>query len=201
MKSKEEIEKLLEGFGKAWPEDGSIVEGVMRKIESAPVRRNLPKRRRIIMKSLIGIAASVAVFAALLWGVLGDRNSLYAQVIEAVHKARTFHTIQYAQPKDGAKPIKTTEQWFERGVGFRTEGLGQIHLGNDEYLWTFTKDRNIAVRSKSDGIDKAMAPIFSNTDQFAQEVAKANVSDTRMEIKRLTARHAKHTWKKNWSNA
>ena len=30
MKSKEEIETLLEGLGKTWPGDGSIVEGVMR---------------------------------------------------------------------------------------------------------------------------------------------------------------------------
>jgi hypothetical protein len=34
MKSKEDIENLLEGFGKAWPEGGSVVKSVMQKIES-----------------------------------------------------------------------------------------------------------------------------------------------------------------------
>ena len=170
MKSQEDVEKILSDFGKAWPESGSIVEGVMQKIESLPVRQYSSNRRRIIMKSMIGIAASLAVIALIWWGVLGDRNSLYAQVIEAVHKARTFHTIQFAQPKDGAKPIKATEQWFERGVGFRMEGFGQIRLGNDEYIWSFNKDRNIVTRSQSNGIDKATMPIFAQIDQLAQEL-------------------------------
>jgi hypothetical protein len=170
MKSQEHIEKLLEGFGKAWPENSSVVKGVMQTIESTAVSPNLSKRRRIIMKSLIGIAASVTVFAVLWWGILGDRNSLYAQVMEAVHKARTFHTIQYAQPKDGAQPIKASEAWYERGVGFRQEGFGFIHIGNEEYLWTFAKDRKMATRSTSNGIDKATAPIFAEIDKIAQEL-------------------------------
>lgn len=170
MKSPEDIEKLLEGFGKSWPDDDSIVDRVMRKIESTPVRQNLPNRRRIIMKSIIGIAASVTVFALLWWGVEGSRNSLYAQVIDAVRKARTLHISQFAQPKDGANPIKATEQWFQRGVGFRMEGFGQIRLGNEDYIWNFNKDRNVVTRSQSNGIDKATMPIFAEIDQLAQEL-------------------------------
>jgi len=122
------------------------------------------------MKSILGIAASVAILVLLWWGFLSDRNSLYAQVIDAVRKARTIHTIQYAQPKDGDKPFKVTEAWFERDVGFREEGLGHIRLGNEQYLWNYSTERKTIVRSESNGIAKATAPIFAEIEQIAQQL-------------------------------
>ncbi len=170
MKSLADIEKTLERLGSAWPGDASIVHSVMQEIESLPAHPISPRRRRIVMKSLVGIAASVAILALLWWGFLSDRNSLYAQVINVVHNARTLHTIQYAQPKEGAKPFKVTEEWFERGVGFREERLGHIRLGNNQYLWSYSPERKTAVRSQSNGIAKATAPIFAEIEQLAQKL-------------------------------
>ena len=170
MKSQEDVEKLLTDLGKCWPNDSSLAERVMREIQSSKPRPKSSSKRRIIMKSIIGIAASVAIIASVWWGVLDNKNSLYAQVIDAVHKARTFHTIQYVQPKDGAQPIKASEAWYERGVGFRQEGFGLVHIGNEEYFWTFAKDRMTATRSLSNGIDKATVPVFVEIDRFVQEL-------------------------------
>ena len=170
MKSREHVEELLAGLGNAWPDNRSIVENVMRQIESTPVRPITPKRGKFLMKSVVGIAASVAIFALLWWGVLSDRNSLYAQVMDAVHNSQTVHTIQYAQPKGRDKPFKVTESWVERGVGFRTEGPGYIRLGNEKCIWSFSTERKVAVRSESNGIAKATVPIFAEIDQIAQQL-------------------------------
>ncbi len=169
MKSNEEIEKLLEGFGKAWPDEDSVVKGIMQKIESMPSRPILSNRKRIAMKSLFGIAVCIAVVALIWWGVLGERNSLYAQVVEAVHKARTFHTIQYEQLKDVTKAVKM-ERWFERGVGFRVEDPHSLHIGNERYVWSLNKDQNLAIRSKSSGIDQALDQFFTEIDKQAHEL-------------------------------
>ena len=170
MKWQEDIEKLLERLGDEWPEDGSIVESVMRQIESAPVPPSRPNRWRIVMKCFLGIAACVAVFAGLWWGSVGNQVSLYAQVINAVRQARALHTRQYVQPQEGAQPRKVMESWFERGVGFREEGLGYVRLGNDEYLWTFAEDRKVATRSRSNGIATATEPIFAEIDRLARQL-------------------------------
>jgi hypothetical protein len=172
MKSQEDVERLLEHFGKAWPEGGSIVAEVMQKIESLPAPAGSPSRRRVVIKSLIGIgiAASVATIALFWWGAAGGRDSLYAQVVNAANNARTLHTINYAQAKEGGEPFKYGEAWYQRGAGFRQEGPGGIHLGNEEYLWTYTKDRNVAIRSRSNGIAKATGPIFAEIDRRAQQL-------------------------------
>ena len=97
MKSPEEIENVLENLGRAWPGDGSITERVMRQIESAPPVAARPKRRRILMKSLLAIAASFLAFLAVWWAVEGSRGSLYAQVVDGVRKAQTIHITDYEQ--------------------------------------------------------------------------------------------------------
>ncbi len=170
MKSRDDIEKVLERFGNDWPVDGSIVERVMQEIESTPVRKNSQQKRRLIMKCLFATAASVAIVASLWWGFAGNGNSLYAQVMTSVRQARTLHTIQYVQPKNADEPVKVTESWYERGVGFRHEQPKYVRIGNKEHLWTLAKDRKVATRSRSDGIEKAMEPLFSEIDQLARQL-------------------------------
>jgi outer membrane lipoprotein-sorting protein len=174
MKSKEEIATLLEGLGKAWPEDNSIVEGVMRKIESAPVRPKLSKQMRIIMKSVIAIAVSAAIIAVIWWGVIDNHKSLYAQVMDAVQKAQTLHLIVYVQPKSVTEPQKSMEKWYASDVGFRDEfSKDHIVIGNNEFVWWYNKKTKTAVRSKSYGIygiDKVNSPIFKVMDQLVQQL-------------------------------
>ena len=121
MKSKDEIEKLLETVGKLWPADGSLVAGAMQKIESTPVSQIAPKKTRIITKSLIAVAVSAIVFAAIWWGVIDSQKSLYAQVMDAVNKARTLHFTACRPTKPGEELVKQGEDWLQRGVGFRVE--------------------------------------------------------------------------------
>ncbi len=170
MKSRDDIEKVLERFGNEWPEDGSIVERVVQAIESAPVRKNSRHKGRLIMKSLFAAAASLTIVASLWWGFVGNGNSLYAQVTTAVRQARTLHTIQYVQPKDADEPVRVAEAWYERGVGFRHERPNYVRIGNKEHFWTLAKDRKVATRSRSDGIEKATEPLFSEIDRLARQL-------------------------------
>jgi hypothetical protein len=173
MKSKEEIEKLLESFGKAWPADSSLAERVVREIQSGRMRPKSSNRRRIIMKALIGIAGCVAIFVAIWWGAIDNHNSLYAQVMDAVHKARTVHVIHYFRPKPEAEPQKDMEEWYAKDVGFRREIyiLGTSGIATNEAVWSYNKKQNIASRSKSEGIDKTAPPNFlDEIDQTAQHL-------------------------------
>ena len=118
MKSPADIEKLLERFGSAWPDDQSVVDRVMREIHSTPARPAISKGRRIIVKSLLAIAASLMACVVLWWAFDGNHNSLYAQVIDAARKARTIHIIHYGLLGREAKPVKLWESWYAKGVGF-----------------------------------------------------------------------------------
>jgi Subtilase family len=177
MKSQEDIEKLLEGIGKAWPEDGSIIEEVMRTIESAPVRTKPSIKRMIILKSLIAIAVSVAIFAAIWWGVIDNHNSLYAQVMDAVHKARTLHGISYMQDGSQGEPKIFFEMWFAKDVGLRTE-KGQQYLKPNKIIdiattngdaWNYDTKENFATHFKNNS-DKIVSQYFDQLDQAVQKL-------------------------------
>jgi hypothetical protein len=179
MKSSKDIERVLERFGSAWPDDGSVVDRVMHEIQSTPVVTISPNRRRILMKSLIGIAASLAIVALLWWGVLSDRNSLYAQVIDAARKAQTIHITHYGQLKGEAKPTKIWESWYESGVGFRRDVCDWHHtgrqrtvcLGNRDDTWTLASDRkNTVMHSHGRDITKETEQIFTDIDRPAHEL-------------------------------
>ena len=121
MKSQEDIENILTDLGKHWPADSSLAERVVREIQSGRPQPKSSSQRRIIMKAIIGIAVSVAIIAAIWWGVIDNHNSLYAQVMDAVQKARTLHFISYVQRKSEAEPQKSVEKWYASDVGFRDE--------------------------------------------------------------------------------
>ncbi len=127
------------------------------------------------MKALIGIAASLALFAVSWWAIEGNRNSLYAQVIDGVHRAQTLHIIRYAEGKDATPREKISEAWFNRGVGYRSEsGTGKnglVYVENEQYVWKFVKGRNMVTRHCSRGsIAKESEQMFAKIDQHARDL-------------------------------
>jgi len=161
MKSTVEIEQILERLGKEWPAASSLVDGVMRDIESQPVRPKLRTLRWPLMKSLLATAASLAVLAVLWWTFHGG-NTLYAQAIDGIRRARTFHMTTTVQP-DADKPAQQVMQsWYVRGVGFREEVGPEVRLGNQKNLWTFVKGSKLAIRSQSHDIDDIVDRMLNN---------------------------------------
>jgi hypothetical protein len=175
MKSPDGMEKALEAFGNAWPADSSIVERVMQEIEATPPLMAAPKPRRLFMKTSLAIAASLAACATLWWAVEGNRNSLYAQVIDGVHRAHTLHIIRYAIGKEWTQPETISESWFERGVGFRSESGSHknrlVYVDNEKYVWKFVEGRNVVTRCRSGGgIAKESDKLFAKIDQHARDL-------------------------------
>ena len=111
MKSKEEIEKLLEGMGKAWPVEGSVVAGVLQAMESvpAPISKSHVFKASIFSlwsnrkrsRVLVAISGSAAVIVvAFLWTFLCWQNQLvFARVIE---KVRQTQSMTYKVKIEGA---------------------------------------------------------------------------------------------------
>ena len=75
-------------MGRDWPADASIADRVMDQIESSGVRPESPAPRRTRMKSLLALAASVALATALWWIFSPVDNSLYAQALRAIENAQ-----------------------------------------------------------------------------------------------------------------
>jgi outer membrane lipoprotein-sorting protein len=137
MKSKEEIEKLLESLGNAWPEDGSIVEGVMRTIESTAVRTSKfqgfkarvfsvrsNKRHSHILAIIYGLTAVIAV--AVLWTFLGKQNQLaFAQVIENVQQTRS---MVFKSKIEGAISVGEQQCIVLPDGKMRSEGINSYHI-------------------------------------------------------------------------
>ena len=86
-----------------------------------------------------------------------NRTVLYSRVLEAMQKAKTVHYTQYFLQTVDKKPVKEAEGWFEQGVGFRVETLYAINVGNQEFIWTYVKNKKQAVQTKSKGINDALA--------------------------------------------
>jgi hypothetical protein len=170
MKSSADIEQLLERFGSDWPGDDSIADRVMRQIEAAPPRLPVSKGRRIMVKSLLAIAASAAACVALWWVFQDNHNSLYAQVIDAARKARTIHITHYGQLGGEAAPTKSAETWYESRVGFRRDVCHGKHeggrcvtvcLGRGDDTWTLDKERQDTIIHSHSGITKETEEIFA----------------------------------------
>ncbi|MGA2059922.1 MAG: hypothetical protein ABSG67_05530 [Thermoguttaceae bacterium] len=119
MKSKEDIENLLEGFGKAWPEGGSVVKSVMQKIESTPARPYLSKRRRTVMKSIVGIATCLAL-GIIIWLIpffsLTPAVTL-AQVQEAIAKQKWMH-VKYDNGKESWETLDGEKAYYKEVGGY-----------------------------------------------------------------------------------
>lgn len=145
-----DVEQMLERLGKDWPERDSIVERVMQGLETMPVRPAKTIRWPTVRR-ILAIAASIAAIIVL-WSVSRSGTSLYAQVRDAVHKARTFQMI-ITSPAAGEKPEeRLLTVSYERGVGFCEEQPSEAAIGNSEGMWRYLKHARLAIRSKSAGI-------------------------------------------------
>jgi hypothetical protein len=162
MKSPAEIEQALEQLGQQWPPECSLVEGVQRRIESN-VTRIEPKHAGFpVIKWLLATAASLVVLAAA-WRAFHGDNTLYAQAIDAIRRARTVCITMTAQAEADKPPQIVRRAWYERGVGFREElgteqvgaefPAGEIRLGNQNNLWTYLRGSNLVIRAKSGALD------------------------------------------------
>ena len=190
MRSPEDIEKVLKRLGSAWPDHASIVDRVTSEVNSSfrwdggatatPTgSKTVIKSRRILVKSLLAIAASLVACAAMWFVWEGNHNTLYAQVVEAARKAQTIHIVHYGQHEGEAKPVKITENWYEKGVGFRRDACDWTHKdgqcatlclshGND--FWTLDKERKNTVVHSQRGITKETEEIFSDIDRHARDL-------------------------------
>jgi outer membrane lipoprotein-sorting protein len=104
MKSKEDIEKLLEDLGSRWPSDDSITNRVMQTIESAQVQSKsgtrlfLSKRKYFsimnnhmlsrIAAIVVGSAALITIIVLLVSG--GQGQIAFAQIMENVRQTRSL---------------------------------------------------------------------------------------------------------------
>jgi hypothetical protein len=162
VKSQADVEEVLQQLGNHWPAADSLVEGVLRGIESPPPRpaaRTVPRRRA---GRVLAVAASLAAVAVLWWWVSGGDTSLYAQTRDAVHRARSFQMI-VTVPADGGSPEqRVLAVWYQRGVGFREELLSEVTVGNREGSWRYLKHAKLAIRSSGTGISDMVDRALDN---------------------------------------
>jgi hypothetical protein len=151
MNSLADVEEALQRLGNDWPAGDSLVEGVLRGLKPVPLRPAAKTLRWSAVRSVLAVAASVAVIATLC-SVFRSNTSLYAQVRDVIHRARTFQMIIRA-PADGDKPEqRLLAVSYERGVGFREEQSNEVAIGNTEGLWRYLAHAKLAIRSKGTGI-------------------------------------------------
>ena len=99
-------------------------------------------------------AGATAVLIGVLIGVLmqSDR-SLFAQVRDAIRKARTFQ-LSATYPEDITKPERLFQGlWYERGVGFREESSTDILFRNPQGTWRHQKGTQLAIQARGEDLD------------------------------------------------
>ena len=168
MTPKDPIDQRLERLGAALTPPAAFQEDVMGRIDplSLPGRHRRWRARRILMKSSIGIAACLAIALAawlILSAVGGD--PLYAQVIEAVGKARTVHLV--GRQLENGTWTKEMEAFYERGVGvaeygYRRDGKTELRIDNGKHCWRRTGDGPV-VQSKSADLLGIIEKLFRMT--------------------------------------
>jgi hypothetical protein len=160
VNSHSDVEDVLQCLGRDWPENDSIVEGVMRELDSIPPRPlekpvEKPVKKLVPwmhIRRILAVAAAVAVCAGLWWASSGN-TSVYAQTRDAIRRARSFQmTARYfADGEDGALSTQTLTTAFERGVGFREEWPEELSVGNQGGSWHYRKGAKLAIKTK--GLD------------------------------------------------
>lgn len=170
-----EVEQTLERMGQAWPASESLVDRVLQGLESQPVPTALPERSSWLQASwLRRVAVMVtAVAAIIVFGVLlRPDHSLYAQVRNAVRKAKTFQ-MTITVPAQGDKPAELIQGlWYERGVGFRQEYPAEIMVGDTQGTWRYLKQAKLAIQSNGNSISELMDRIIDTEVGQQLEAAK-----------------------------
>ena len=125
MKSSEHIEHVLERLGSEWPNGASLIEGVMRDIESTAVRPLASKRGRILMKSLMGVAACLAL-GIVVWlapfFALTPAITL-AQVQAAVAKQKWLH-VKYDSGEERWTTMDGSREYIRGAQGILGNAQG-----------------------------------------------------------------------------
>ena len=113
MKSSEDIEKMLEGLGRAWPDDGSMPASVLRRVQSVPATVALPRQSgtvrilntwRWVMRSQVSRIAAVvvlvlAIAGAALWLHSGGATLAFADIVRPILEAKTLKYKQTTEIK------------------------------------------------------------------------------------------------------
>jgi len=178
VNSRVHVEDVLQRLGHDWPENDSIVEGVLRGLDAMPVcpADNLPRGRSI--RRVLMAAASVALCAAL-WYVSSSLSSrsVYAQTRDAIRRARSFEVTSrfFIDPRffadGGSRDQLRLTMAFERGVGFREERPHEVFIGNQDGSWHYVKDAKQAVKTRGPSVsrmvdrflDHDLAKVFPDT--------------------------------------
>jgi Leucine Rich Repeat (LRR) protein len=192
-----DIEQILQKLADDWPKTASIAEPVMRRIgdpiEAGSIEEALrPGGTRGLSASRsrtnafgdasgrtsrrVGAVAVAAVIVAAVgtWFYFaGQPNSLSAQVIRAMDRAKSLDAVSYVRefgPHGEDRGLKKVgEARFVDGVGFRYDRGDEIRVGNGEAFWRFNRRTKTAFRSASGGIRQLVADWF-DVHKFAQEL-------------------------------
>jgi Leucine rich repeat len=121
------------------------------------------------------IAAAALILSAIAtWFYFaGQSNSLSAQVIRAMERAKSLDAVTFVRetgPHGEDRGLKQAgEARFVDGQGFRYELGDEIRVGNDESFWQFNRRTKTAFRSASGGIRKLVNEWF-DVRKFAREL-------------------------------
>jgi len=167
MNSGDDLEKTLEQMGSDWPGD-SLAGDVLRRIEST--QTTMEPRMPVLTwrRAYMGIAASLALVAALSWSFIGQ-SSLSAKAIQSLRRARSLHTITTTVATANRPAHRAMESWFERDVGFREEVGDEVRLSNQKQSWIFVKGTKTAMKSTSHGMNNAVNDTDNETVRALME--------------------------------
>jgi len=117
---------------------------------------------RIIMKSQITkLAVAALIIIGLFFVFSNGQKTLYANAVEALEQARTFHIVIKEYRDD--KWFKDHEIWYDREAGLveeeRYEGRTDIRIDNGRYEWRYASEKEFVVQLKS----------YRDNDAFARQ--------------------------------
>jgi hypothetical protein len=121
----------------------------------------------------IAVAALILSAIATWFYFAGQSNSLSAQVIRAMERAKSLDAVTFVRetgPHGEDRGLKQAgEARFVDGQGFRYELGDEIRVGNDKLFWQFNRRTKTAYRSASGGIRKLVNEWF-DVRRFALEL-------------------------------
>ncbi len=192
-----DIEQILQKLADDWPEAASIAEPVMRRIgdpiEAGPIEEALrpggtgglsasasrtnafggSSGRASRRVGAVAVAAVIVAAVGTWFYFAGQPNSLAAQVIRAMDRAKSLDAVSYVRefgPHGEDRGLKKVgEARFVDGVGFRYDRGDEIRVGNGEAFWRFNRRTKTAFRSAGGGIRQLVADWF-DVHKFALEL-------------------------------
>ena len=103
----------------------------------------------IVGGTLLATAASISIFMFLAI----SNQSVYAQVIAAIAKARSVHAVRNLYNGDGKQTQNSSEIWYDAEKGVREEstreGVTSVRLDDGTYEWMYRGVPNTVVKNTS----------------------------------------------------